>query len=90
MPAVALAWVIGPYDLRVLPVGLQAESVKLFWHASCEADSPRDCRPGVEAFIYPEVLFFFQYNCDKFIVKMKERRLTYSAVACLSSQPFLL
>lgn len=41
VPAVASAWVTSPYDLRALPVGLQAESVKSFWRASCEADSPR-------------------------------------------------
>lgn len=43
--AVAPARVIGPYDLRALPVGLKAESVKSFWHVSCEADSPHNCRP---------------------------------------------
>ena len=71
MPAVASARVMGPYDLRVLPVGLKAESVKSFWHTSCEVDSPHDCRPGGEAFIYPEAFFSLQYNCDKFIVKMR-------------------
>lgn len=35
----------------MLPVGLQAESVKSLWHESVEADSPHNCRPEVEAFV---------------------------------------
>lgn len=58
-------WVGGcPYDLRALPVGLQAEAEKSFWRASCEADSPLDCRPGVEALTHP-VVCFLQRGCDR-------------------------
>lgn len=56
MPAVAPAW--SPYDLRALPVGLQAELVKSFWHAGFEAYSSHNCRPQVKACIYPTVYFF--------------------------------
>lgn len=80
MPTVDSAWVIGPYDLRVLPVGLQAESVKSF--GMWVADSPCNCRPGVEPPPpHTTVTSWFEVENDS-------RRRTYSAVACLSCQPF--